>query len=85
MDFSLARNLSNGSLLPYTCAIFNTVYVTDADPWSITMTSVANGCCMGVVGIILVSSGLLAASLIPSNVDIIYISVGLLAGKFNPA
>jgi hypothetical protein len=40
---------------------------------------------MGVAGIILVSSGLLAASLIPSNVDVFYIAVGLLAGKLNAA
>jgi hypothetical protein len=56
-----------------------------ADPWSITMTSVANGRYMGMAGIILVSSGLLAASLIPSKVDVFYIAVGLLAGNLNAA
>lgn len=45
------------------------------------MTSVVNGCCMGVTGILLVSSALLAASLISTNVDIIYTTLGLVAGK----
>jgi hypothetical protein len=38
---------------------------------------------MGVTGIILVSSGLIAISLIPSTTEIIYISVAMLAGKLN--
>jgi hypothetical protein len=38
---------------------------------------------MGVTGILLVSSALIAASLIPTNVNIIYISMGLVAGKLN--
>lgn len=45
----------------------------------------ANGSCMAIAGVLLVSSGLLVASLIPRSVDIIYIAVGLLAGKLNHA
>jgi hypothetical protein len=62
---------------------FNILFIIAADPWSVTMTSVANSCCMGVTGILLVSSALVAASLIPTNVNIIYISIGLVAGKLN--
>lgn len=38
---------------------------------------------MGGTGIILVSSGLIAISLIPRTADIIYIAVGILAGNLN--
>jgi hypothetical protein len=62
---------------------FNILFITAADPWSVTMTSVTNGCCMGVTGVVLVSSALIAVSLIPTNVNIIYISMGLVAGKLN--
>ncbi|XP_069689477.1 monocarboxylate transporter 7-like isoform X3 [Periplaneta americana] len=57
------------------CAAWNL-----ADPWSLTLTSIMNGCCMAVIGIILVASSLLAAGLIPSSVDYFYISLGLFAG-----
>jgi len=50
------------------------------NPWSITLTSVVSGSCMGGTGIILVSSGLIAISLIPRTAEIIYIAVGILAG-----
>jgi hypothetical protein len=57
--------------------------LTVADPWSITLTSVASGACMSVTGILLVSSGLLSIGLIPSTAEIIYIAVGILAGNLN--
>lgn len=50
------------------------------NPWSVTLTSVVSGSCMGVTGIILVSSGLIAISLIQTTAKIIYILVGMLAG-----
>jgi hypothetical protein len=61
----------------------NIPFVTAADPWSVTLTSVVSGSCMGVTGIILVSSGLIAISLIQTTAKIIYILVGMLAGKPN--
>jgi hypothetical protein len=38
---------------------------------------------MGGTGILLVSSGLIAISLIPRTAEIIYIAVGILAGNLN--
>jgi hypothetical protein len=79
----LSLHPSGGSLdfAFYLCIPLKILYTIAADPWSVTMTSVVNGCCMGVTGILLVSSALLAASLISTNVDIIYTTLGLVAGK----
>jgi len=57
--------------------------LTVADPWSITLTSVVSGSCMGGTGILLVSSGLIVISLIPRTAEMIYIAVGILAGNLN--
>jgi hypothetical protein len=57
--------------------------LTVTDPWSITLTSVTSGTCMSVTGILLVSSGLIAISLIPSTAEISYIAMGILAGNLN--
>jgi hypothetical protein len=38
---------------------------------------------MGVTGILLVSSGLIAISLLPRTAEIVYIAVGILAGNLN--
>jgi len=47
------------------------------------MTSVVSGSCMSVTGILLVSSGLIAISLIPRTAEFIYIAVGIVAGNLN--